>query len=112
MDYATAQRVLLPIDKAAIFQANMASSDQDLMGWRPYRFKPGETLAKVAARFDTAAYRLRQANGFSDAIIRPPSTDATCTADRTGSRNQARASRRSPRGEFIRSPGAINVQGF
>ena len=73
MIYATARRVLLPIDKAVKFQANIASSDQDLMDWRLYRLKPGETWQKVAARFDTTAYLLRQANGFTGRmIIRPP----------------------------------------
>ena len=62
---AAARQIVLPIDKVDEFQANLESNQDPLVSWQTYTLKRGETLEKVAAKFGTSAYRLREVNGLT-----------------------------------------------
>jgi membrane-bound lytic murein transglycosylase D len=64
--------LLVPVDKADLFQANLESNDQPLVSWQTYQLKKGESLDKVAANFDISVHRLREVNGLTgDKRVRP-----------------------------------------
>jgi membrane-bound lytic murein transglycosylase D len=65
------RQVLLPIEKAEIFHANLESNDQPLVTWQTYQLKKGEKLAAVAAKFDIDVARLSEVNGLSRRGVRP-----------------------------------------
>jgi membrane-bound lytic murein transglycosylase D len=62
---AAARQIVLPIDKVDGFHANLESNDDPLVTWQTYTLKNGETLDKVAAKFGTSVFRLREVNGFN-----------------------------------------------
>lgn len=62
---AAAREILLPIDKADEFTANLKTNSGPLVTWQSYTFKKGDTLAKVAARFRISLQRLKDVNGIS-----------------------------------------------
>jgi membrane-bound lytic murein transglycosylase D len=62
---AAARQILLPIDKVDEFHANLESNDGPLVTWQTYTLKKGETLDKVAAKFDTSVQRLKEVNGLN-----------------------------------------------
>lgn len=64
--------LLLPIDKASIFTANLEQYEQPLVSWQTYTLKKGDTLAKVAAKFDLTEARLREINGINRHVTVPP----------------------------------------
>lgn len=67
--------IVLPSDRAEIFQANLADYDEPLLTWQAYKLKKGERLDKVAAKFGISVARLRQVNGISPkARVRAGST--------------------------------------
>jgi len=41
--------LLLPMDKAQVFSANLESHGRPLVSWQTYAMKRGETIDKVAA---------------------------------------------------------------
>ncbi|HWA11969.1 MAG TPA: transglycosylase SLT domain-containing protein [Burkholderiales bacterium] len=57
--------LLVPIEKAALFQANLKGYDEPLVSWQTYTLKKNETLATVAAKFEIGQDRLREINGIS-----------------------------------------------
>ncbi len=57
-------RILIPADKAEVFMANLESRDKPLVSWQAYQSRKGESLEKVAARFDITSEQLRKANGL------------------------------------------------
>ena len=57
--------VLLPVDKADIFRANLESHGESLVSWQEYKTRKGESLAKVAPRFGLSVSALRSVNGLS-----------------------------------------------
>jgi membrane-bound lytic murein transglycosylase D len=59
------RELLLPIDKAGVFKANLESYDQPLVSWQTYTLKKGDTIETLAKRFETNSTRLRQINGIS-----------------------------------------------
>ncbi len=61
----TADVLLLPVDKVAVFQSNLEKYDQRLVSWRAYQTKRGEPFVKVAAHFGLSMAELRNANGLS-----------------------------------------------
>jgi membrane-bound lytic murein transglycosylase D len=61
---AGGRMLLLPVDKASVFNANLSSYDAPLVTWQTYTLKRKESLEDVAARFETDADRLRQINGI------------------------------------------------
>jgi membrane-bound lytic murein transglycosylase D len=57
--------LLLPVDKAETFRANLESYNEPLVSWQAYRSKKGERLDKVAPRFGLSVEKLKSINGLS-----------------------------------------------
>jgi len=60
-----AEVLLLPIDKVAVFRANLENNDQRLVSWRAYESNKGEAFSDIANQFDMTLDQLRKANGLS-----------------------------------------------
>jgi peptidoglycan lytic transglycosylase D len=64
--------LLLPIDKAGIFYANLKGYDQPLVSWQTYTLKKSESPDSVAAKFGITLARLREINGINRHVaVRP-----------------------------------------
>ena len=64
--------LLLPIDKAGIFSANLKGYDHPLVSWQTYTLKKSESPDSVAAKFGITPARLREINGISRHVaVRP-----------------------------------------
>ena len=63
--HATARQLLLPVDKVDEFNTNLEQNSEPLVTWQTYTLKKGETLEKVAAKFNIEPDRLREVNGLS-----------------------------------------------
>jgi membrane-bound lytic murein transglycosylase D len=64
--------LLLPIDKAGIFSANLKGYDQPLVSWQTYTLKKNESPDSVAAKFGITLARLREINGINRHVaVRP-----------------------------------------
>ena len=59
------QQLLLPVDKAEVFAANLESYDQPLVSWQTYQLKRNESLDSVAKQFGISVHRLREVNGLN-----------------------------------------------
>ena len=57
-------RILIPATNADEFMANLENHDKPLVSWQAYQSKKGESLDKLAARFNTTPDELRKANGL------------------------------------------------
>lgn len=57
--------VVVPADKLAAFQHNLANTAAPLTQWQVYTLKSTERLSQIAARFDTSTSELASANGLS-----------------------------------------------
>jgi membrane-bound lytic murein transglycosylase D len=56
--------LLLPVENAEIFAANLESNAMPLVTWTTYRLRPRESLEQVAARFGIGVATLKQVNGI------------------------------------------------
>jgi membrane-bound lytic murein transglycosylase D len=54
--------IILPRDRVAIYNKNLAQYRGDLTSWRTYEAQEGENLAAIASKFGVPEGRLRQAN--------------------------------------------------
>ena len=63
--------LLLPIDKAGIFNANLKDYDQPLVSWQTYTLKKHETLEQVAGQFGISTPRLKEINGINRHLTVP-----------------------------------------
>jgi membrane-bound lytic murein transglycosylase D len=64
--------LLLPVDKAGIFSANLKGYDQPLVSWQTYTLKKNESPDSVAAKFGITPARLREINGINrHGAVRP-----------------------------------------
>ena len=64
--------LLLPIDKAGIFSANLKDYDQPLVSWQTYTLKKNESPDSVATKFGITLARLREINGINRHVaVRP-----------------------------------------
>ena len=59
------QTLLVPMEKADTFRANLENSNQPLVSWQAYQMKSGETLDKIAARHNVTVAYLRQINSIT-----------------------------------------------
>ena len=64
--------LLVPIDKAGIFNTNLKGYEEPLVSWQTYTLKKNETLATVAAKFDVTQERLREINGINRHVALKP----------------------------------------
>jgi membrane-bound lytic murein transglycosylase D len=67
--------LLVPADKADSFRSNMENHDQPLVSWQAYKLKPGETLDRIALRYNISVAQLKHINGI--AARRGPASGAT-----------------------------------
>jgi len=64
--------LLLPIDKAGIFSANLKGYGQPLVSWQTYTLKKSESPDSVAAKFGITLAHLREINGINRHVaVRP-----------------------------------------
>jgi membrane-bound lytic murein transglycosylase D len=59
------RQLLVPVDKADVFQANLENNDEPLVTWQTYQLRKGEDLNAVALKFGIGAQRLKEVNGLS-----------------------------------------------
>lgn len=57
--------LLLPVDKAGVFNANLKDYDRPLVSWQTYTLKKNESLEQVAEHFGISAARLKEINGVN-----------------------------------------------
>jgi membrane-bound lytic murein transglycosylase D len=68
-------RIILPSDKVAVFHDNLARQDPgQLLSWEVYQPEKGETLPKIAAKFDLSLAELKRVNGIPTSSSRVPAT--------------------------------------
>jgi membrane-bound lytic murein transglycosylase D len=68
-------RIILPSDKVAVFHDNLARQDPgELLSWEVYQPEKGETLPKIAAKFDLSLAELKRVNGIPPGSSRVPAT--------------------------------------
>ena len=68
-------RIILPSDKVAVFHDNLARHDPDeLLSWEVYQPEKGESLAKIAAKFEIPISELKRVNGIPQQSSRVPAT--------------------------------------
>jgi len=56
--------LVLPADRAEIFQTNLENHDKPLVSWQRYTLQKGDRLDKLANRHGIALAKLKQANGI------------------------------------------------
>lgn len=56
------QELLLPVNSVEKFHQNLATYDQPLVNWKPYKTKPGELLSTIAVEHDIPLEKLRKIN--------------------------------------------------
>ena len=56
--------LLLPVDKAEAFAANLENYEKPLVSWQPYHAKRGEKLDAIASRYGISSSRLKEVNGI------------------------------------------------
>jgi peptidoglycan lytic transglycosylase D len=59
------RQLLVPVEKAEIFEANLESNDQPLVSWQTHQLKKKERLDHVAAEFGIGVQRLKEVNGLT-----------------------------------------------
>ena len=62
--------LLLPADKARIFQNNLAQSEKKRVTWNYHRIQSGDTLGKLAHQYHTTVTILQQVNHIKGSSIR------------------------------------------
>jgi membrane-bound lytic murein transglycosylase D len=68
-------RIILPSDKVAVFHDNLARHDPAaLLSWEVYHPEQGESLAKIAAKFELSIPELKRVNGIPASSSRVPAT--------------------------------------
>lgn len=60
--------ILLPVEKVAVFRANLENANQPLVSWQEYQPKKGEKIAELAPRFGITPEKLRTVNGLSPRV--------------------------------------------
>jgi membrane-bound lytic murein transglycosylase D len=57
--------IILPIDKAPTYLANLAEYEGDLTSWKKYPAREGESILAIAQKFNVSVDLLRQANDLN-----------------------------------------------
>jgi membrane-bound lytic murein transglycosylase D len=58
-----AETILLPRDKAEVFQRNLIAHDKPLVSWQAYTVKRSDTPQSIADRYGMTVAQLKEANG-------------------------------------------------
>ncbi|MSQ71004.1 MAG: LysM peptidoglycan-binding domain-containing protein [Betaproteobacteria bacterium] len=62
---AQSRTLVLPVDRAGTFQANLENHDKPLTSWQTYTLKPGDKLEKIAALSGMTLANLKKINGIT-----------------------------------------------
>ena len=89
--------IILPLDKAPLYLANLAAYEGDLTSWKKYPARQGEFLSEIAKKFNVSAPAIRRANNMSRGLVSVPSAQMVIIPGPTANVNLATAevSRRS-----------------
>lgn len=89
--------IILPLDKAPLYLANLAAYEGDLTSWKKYPARQGESLSEIAKKFNVSAPAIRRANNMSRGLVSVPSAQMVIIPGPTANVNLATAevSRRS-----------------
>ncbi|MPZ44215.1 MAG: LysM peptidoglycan-binding domain-containing protein [Betaproteobacteria bacterium] len=60
----TSQPILLPADRAEVFQTNLQTHGESLTSWQSYTIKKGDRIERIAQRFGIALSRLKAINSI------------------------------------------------
>ena len=66
--------LVLPADRAEIFQTNLENHDEPLVSWQTYSFKPGDKLERLAAAHGITLASLKLVNGITSRTRIGPGT--------------------------------------
>lgn len=83
--------IILPLDKAPIYLANLAAYEGDLTSWKKYPARQGESLNEIAKKFNVSAPAIRRANNMNRGLIRLPSAQIVIIPGPTANVNLATA---------------------
>jgi membrane-bound lytic murein transglycosylase D len=61
---AVAPTLVLPSDRADVFQRNLEQNDKPLSNWQTYTFRSGDRIEKIAEQYGTSVAKLRAVNGL------------------------------------------------
>ncbi|MCC6302366.1 MAG: LysM peptidoglycan-binding domain-containing protein [Gammaproteobacteria bacterium] len=96
--------LLLPLDKAELFETNLASlAEEDRLSWRRYTIRTGDTLGTIAQRHHTTVDVLRRVNGIKGNMIRVgnalliPTSSRNLSAYASSQDERTHATQNSPR---------------
>ncbi len=62
---ASSTTLLVPVNNAGLFRANLESNDQPLVSWQTYTMKRADKLDELAKRFGMSLAQLMQINGIT-----------------------------------------------
>ena len=83
--------IILPLDKAPLYLANLAAYEGDLTSWKKYPARQGESLNEIAKKFNVSAPAIRRANNMNRGLIRVPSAQIVIIPGPTANVNLATA---------------------
>jgi membrane-bound lytic murein transglycosylase D len=83
--------IILPLDKAPLYLANLAAYEGDLTSWKKYPARQGESLNEIANKFNVSAVAIRRANNMNRGLIRVPSAQIVIIPGPTADVNLATA---------------------
>ena len=59
------RKLVLPVDKVAVFERNLANYDKPLLNWQPYVTQRGEPFSTVAKKFSISLAELKDVNDIA-----------------------------------------------
>ena len=63
--------LLVPVENASVFKEQLASLDaSDRVSWARYEVKPGDSLSRIAQRFNTTTRTIQTSNNLKSSLIR------------------------------------------
>lgn len=69
--YKASRKLLVPMDRAALFTDRLANSQDGLLSWQAYQIARGDTVAKLADRYGTSAEQLVSINRLTGKRLAP-----------------------------------------
>lgn len=83
--------IILPLDKAPLYLANLAAYEGDLTSWKKYPARQGESLSEIAKKFNVSAPAIRRANNMNRGLVSVPSAQIVIIPGPTADINLATA---------------------
>jgi len=83
--------IILPLDKAPLYLANLAAYEGDLTSWKKYPARQGESLNEIAKKFNVSAPAIRRANNMNRGLTSMPSAQIVIIPGPTANVNLATA---------------------